>query len=309
MLTEYDHRGRILDGTREQMAETAYQRWLADHLSGKSSVLLVATNVQASELARRARDELAALGMVASDDLVELRDGNVAGVGDLIVARQNDRIQAGEPGRRLANRDVLRIDAWDEIGEARVALVRRLTGHNQRTGEAEWSATFELPAEYIEQHADLAYAGNVHVDEGRTVGTGHLVVDETVGRESFYVGMSRGRERNTAYVITERTRAADLSPDAGPAPGLEDPQHMMTRHHPRTGSPYWPAYWNASSASRPPPRRCGRNWNGPRAWPRWPRSGRTSPARTRCASTSAPCSPCWDQPSGSNTNKTPSAAR
>ena len=106
VLAEYDQRGRILDGTREQMTETAYQRWLADHLSGKSSVLLVTTNAQAAELARRARDELAALGLVATDDLVELRDGNVAGVGDLIVARQNDRIRRrggrpapGQPGR------------------------------------------------------------------------------------------------------------------------------------------------------------------------------------------------------------------
>ncbi len=35
VLAEDDQRGRILDGTREQMTETAYQRWLADHLSGK----------------------------------------------------------------------------------------------------------------------------------------------------------------------------------------------------------------------------------------------------------------------------------
>ena len=223
VLTEYDHRGRILDGTREQMADTAYQRWLADHLSGKSSVLLVATNVQAAELARRARDELAALGLVAEDDLAELRDGNVAGVGDLIVARQNERILAGEPGRRLANRDVLRIDAWEEIGEARVALVRRLTGRDPRTGEAGWSAQFELPEEYIEQHTDLAYAGNVHAAEGRTVDTAHLVVDELAGRESFYVGMTRGRERNTAYVVTERARAAELAADPRAAPGIEDP--------------------------------------------------------------------------------------
>ena len=47
------------------------------------------------------------------------------------------------------------------------------------TGEALWSAPFELPEDYIEQHADLAYAGNVHVAEGRTVDTAHLVVDET----------------------------------------------------------------------------------------------------------------------------------
>lgn len=158
-------------------------------------MLLVATNVQAADLARRARDELAALGLVANDDLTELRDGNVAGVGDLIVARQNERMLAGEPRRRLANRDVLRIDAWDEIGEARVAMARRMTGHDPRTGEVRWSPQFELPEEYIEQHADLAYAGNVHAAEGRTVDTSHLVVDELVGRESFYVGMTRGRRR------------------------------------------------------------------------------------------------------------------
>ena len=222
-LADYDQRGRILDGTREQMSETAYQRWLADHLSGKSSLLLVTTNAQASELSRRARDELVALGLVAADDLIELRDGNIAGVGDLIVARQNDRILAGEPGRRLANRDVLRVEAWDEIGEARVALVRRMVGRDPRTGENRWSERFELPEAYIGQHADLAYAANVHVAEGRTVDTAHLVVDEKAGRETFYVGMGRGRERNTAYVITERARAADVTPQPRPAPAIEDP--------------------------------------------------------------------------------------
>jgi len=223
VLAEYDQRGRILEGTSEQMSDAAYQRWLADHLSGKVSVLLTGTNAQAAELARRARDELAALGMVATDDLVELADGNVAGVGDLIVARQNERIEAGERRRRLANRDVLGIDAWDEIGEERVALVRRMVGRDPITGEVLWSAPFELPESYIERHADLAYAGNVHVAQGRTVDTAHLVVDETAGRESFYVGMSRGRERNTAYVVTERSGAADLSPELRPAPGIEKP--------------------------------------------------------------------------------------
>jgi conjugative relaxase-like TrwC/TraI family protein len=222
-LAEYDQRGRILDGTREQMSDVAYQRWLADHLSGKASMLLVTTNAQAAEMSRRARDELVSLGLVASDELVELRDGNVAGAGDLIVARQNDRTEAGRPRRWLANRDVLRIDAWEEIGEARVAMVRRMAGRDRATGEARWSAPFELPEDYMEQHVELAYAGNVHVAEGRTVDTGHLIVDELAGRESFYVGMTRGRERNTAYVVTERARVADLSPGPRPAPALEDP--------------------------------------------------------------------------------------
>jgi AAA domain len=221
-LAEYDQRGRILEGTREQMADAAYQRWLADHLSGKASLLLTTTNTQAAELARRARDELAALGLVAADGLTELKDGNVAGAGDLIVARQNARIEAGEPGRRLANRDVLRIDGWNGAGKGRVARVRRVVGRGL-AGEALWSAPFELPEQYIKRHVDLAYAGNLYVAQGRTVDTAHLVVDETAGRESFYVGMGRGRQRNTAYVVTERIHAADLSRGSRPAPGLEDP--------------------------------------------------------------------------------------
>jgi TrwC relaxase/AAA domain len=222
VLAEYDKRGRILEGTREQMTDAAHQRWLADHLSGRASVLLGTTNDQAAELARRARDELAALGLVATDGLAELADGNVAGAGDLIVARQNTRIEAGEPGRPLANRDVLRIDSWSQARGERVALVRRVTGLGL-AGEALWSAPFKVPEQYIEHHADLAYAGNVHVAQGRTVDTAHMVVDETTGRESLYVGMSRGRQRNTAYVVTERVRAADLSPEPRPAPSLEDP--------------------------------------------------------------------------------------
>ena len=222
VLAEYDQRGRILEGTREQMTEAAYRRWLADHLSGKESLLLVTTNDQAAELARRARDELAALGLVATENLAGLADGNVAGAGDLIVARQNVRIEAGEPGRMLANRDVLRIEAWAGAGEERAAVVRRIVGRTL-LGVARWSAPFELPEGYIETHAQLAYAANVHVAEGRTSGTGHLVVDETAGREAFYVGMGRARQRNTAYVITERARAADLSPESRPAPSLEDP--------------------------------------------------------------------------------------
>jgi conjugative relaxase-like TrwC/TraI family protein len=222
VLAEYDQRGRILEGTREQMTEAAYRRWLADHLTGRESLLMVTTNEQAAELARRARDELAALGLVAIENLAGLADGNVAGEGDLIVARQNIRIEAGEPGRMLANRDVLRIEAWAGAGEERAAVVRRIVGRTL-LGVARWSAPFELPADYIEAHAQLAYAANVHVAEGRTSDTSHLVVDETAGREAFYVGMGRARQRNTAYVITERGRAADLSPEPRPAPGLEDP--------------------------------------------------------------------------------------
>jgi conjugative relaxase-like TrwC/TraI family protein len=223
VLAEYDRRGRILDGTREEMTAAAVSRWLADHLSGQETLLLAATNAQAADLARRARDKLAALGRVGNDEVIELADGNLAGPGDLIIARHNERIQAGEPGRFLANRDLLQFEAWAQRRGERVAVVRRRTGPDPRTGQPSWTPVFQLSLAYLRQHVQLGYAGNVHIAQSRTVGTGHLVVDETTGREALYVGMSRGRERNTAYVITERARAAGLTPRPRAAPELLDP--------------------------------------------------------------------------------------
>ena len=63
----------------------------------------------------------------------------------------------------------------------------------------------------------------MHVAQSRTVDTAHLVIDETARPEAPYVGMSRGRQSNTAYVITEQVRAADLSPRPRPAPEITVP--------------------------------------------------------------------------------------
>jgi hypothetical protein len=223
VLAEYDQRGRILDGTREEMTAAACRRWLADYLTGLETLLLATTNAAAADLARRARAELAALGLVERDDVVGLADGNVAGPGDLIVARRNARIAAGDRGRLLANRNVLRIERWEETGQQRSAVVCRYLGRDCGTGQMAWSAPFELPLAYVKRHVQLAYAGNVHVGEGRTVDTSHLVADETAGREAFYVAMSRARKRNTAYLAHERTRISDPSPVVRAAPDIRDP--------------------------------------------------------------------------------------
>jgi hypothetical protein len=94
-----------------------------------------------------------------------------------------------------------------------------MTGRESHYGPCRSS----YPATIIDQHAELAYAGNVHVAQSRTVDTTHPVVDDTGWREAFYVGMCHDRHRNTAYVMTERARAADLAPEPRLTPCLEDP--------------------------------------------------------------------------------------
>ena len=122
-----------------------------------------------------------------------LADGNQAGIGDLVRARLNTQIDAG--GRALTNRDTLQVTGF----RGPDAEVRR-----QRPDRT-WTAPFRVPRSYLAHSAELAYAGNVHVAQGRTVDTAHLLVTESLSRQALYVGMTRGRQANTAHVVTGQT--------------------------------------------------------------------------------------------------------
>ena len=109
-------------------------------------------------------------------------------------ARLNADIDAG--GRRLTNRDTLRLTAFRGAGKDRFAVAER------QVAPGEWSAPFDVPVSYLEQSAELAYAGNVYTSQGMTVDTSRLVVSEGMNREMLYVGMTRGREENTVHAVT-----------------------------------------------------------------------------------------------------------
>jgi hypothetical protein len=141
-----------------------------------------------------ARERLIDYTVLEGHNEVTLSDGNDAGRGDLVRARLNVSIDAG--GQELTNRDTLRIVNWAGEGPERLAVAQRQTGRD------EWSVPFEVPVKYLEDNAELAYAGNVHVAQSRTVRTGHLLVSDTLTRESLYAGMTRGWEENTAHVAT-----------------------------------------------------------------------------------------------------------
>jgi conjugative relaxase-like TrwC/TraI family protein len=204
-VAAYDQHGRI----RGADAETAYDRaaamWLADCLRGNDVLLLAGSNAEAAELSRRVQVRLAQLGTVGPPQ-APLSDGNHAGIGDLVRARLNTEIDAG--GRALTNRDTLRVTGFRGLD----AEVRR----QQLDGT--WTGTFRVPRAYLARSAELAYAGNVHVAQGRTVDTAHLLVTEGLSRQALYVGMTRGRQANTAHVVTGKT-----------APPGHEPYQQATR--------------------------------------------------------------------------------
>jgi len=166
--------------------------WLADYLRGKDVLLLAGSNAEAAVLSRLVQAKLVQMGAIGRPQAV-LADGNHAGVGDLVRARLNAEIDAG--GRKLTNRDTLKVTAL----RGPDAEVRR-----QRLDGA-WTGPFRVPRSYLAHNAELGYAGNVHVAQGRTIDTAHLLVTGTLSRQALYVGMTRGRESNTAHVVTGQT--------------------------------------------------------------------------------------------------------
>ena len=64
-------------------------------------------------------------------------------------------------------------------------------------------ATGRCPPTYVREHVELAYATTVHGAQGETVDHAHLLVGETTGAAAAYVGMTRGRQRNTAHLVAD----------------------------------------------------------------------------------------------------------
>jgi hypothetical protein len=140
-----------------------------------------------NELNARARAERIAAGAV-SERGVRVVGGATAGVGDQVVTRENDRRLT--TGRRwVRNGDQWTVTATHEDGSM---TVTRLHGVGKLV----------LPAGYVAEHVDLAYAQTAHRSQGRTVDTGHAMVSPTTSREVLYVSATRGRESNGIYVDT-----------------------------------------------------------------------------------------------------------
>jgi conjugative relaxase-like TrwC/TraI family protein len=182
--TAYDTRGRLHGGDRDTALAGARAAWLQDHLAGRDTLLLAASVDQVSELAGWCRDQLVAHGHVDNTTTVTLHDGNQAGAGDLVITRRNDRITD------VANRDVWHLDAIAPDG----ALALRHARDGRST---------IVDADYASEHVELAYAMTVHAAQGRTADAGHLVVTTGLDRELLYVGMTRGRTENHAWVVSE----------------------------------------------------------------------------------------------------------
>jgi hypothetical protein len=235
VLEEYDRHDRINGGQPESLIELAAADYTALAASDGDALLIAADHALRRELSRRVQENLIRLGLVDDTRTVVIAGGAVAGRGDLIMCTVNDhQLEAGEPGRTLANGDLLRIDAITPAG----LLVRRAIGADRGTGRRRWTDRQFLYANF--NSAELGYAVTAHVAQGRTVRVGLAVFTGSETRQHAYVALTRGTHQNAAYVFTTPTKLADPVSGARPRPRtrpLRPTHHSKRRPRPRPGRP------------------------------------------------------------------------
>jgi hypothetical protein len=215
-LDEYDQHGRIRGAPPDHATDQAARAYVATYLTGQTVLLMAADWARCRELSARIRDDLIHLGLVGGGRAIRIAEGAEASAGDLIICRANDhRLEAGEPGRALANGDILRIEAITRRG----IMVRRLLDPDRATGQRRFTDRAFRYTGY--QTADLAYAVTGHSAQGATVHTGIALVTGTEDRQWLYPAMTRGTDTNLAFVFTTPGRPADPQPGGRPAPELD----------------------------------------------------------------------------------------
>ena len=127
------------------------------------------------------------MGIVSGGPAVTIADGTRASPGDLIICTRNDHtVEAGEPGRTLANGDLLRIEAITPDS----LIVRRALDADPSTGQRRWTDRHFVFKNH--KGAELGYAVTDHAAQGRTVHTGLAVITGAEDRQHAYVALSRG---------------------------------------------------------------------------------------------------------------------
>jgi DNA primase catalytic core len=182
----YLDRDRVRVGNQETMADQLFTAWAADRETGRDSVMLAPTKELVAELNQRARTHR--LQGTTPEAVVELADGNIAGCGDVIITRHNDRR--------------LRLNATNWVKNGDRWTISAITSEGVRARHTQSGRHITLPHDYVAEWAELGYATTTHTAQGVTADTCHgmLTGDET--RQQAYTMLTRGRLTNDVYLVT-----------------------------------------------------------------------------------------------------------
>ena len=149
--------------------------------AGESQSVSVATNDTAALINEAAHDRLVDLGVVDAAVHAIGADGLPIGVGERVMTRRNDH-QIG-----VANRQVWTVEAVNGDGAIDVVGVD--------------GTRAQLPADYVHDHVQLAYATTVHGVQGETSTSCDELLTDASDAAAQYVGLTRGRHQRTVHIV------------------------------------------------------------------------------------------------------------
>ena len=192
ILHLYNMHGRIHGGTARRMEEAVVDAWWQGRARGEMVAMMAPTNNTVVELNLRAQALRAEAGEIdVHGPSVSVGDYRLYR-GDVVATRRNDRELHTDRGLMVKNRDQWEIT---EVHRGDVTV-------SGRTG------TIRLPAEYVAEHLELAYAQTSHANQGRTVDRSLLFLDGPTDTRGIYVPMTRGRQSNEVFVALQGEQTA-----------------------------------------------------------------------------------------------------
>ncbi|HUP86211.1 MAG TPA: MobF family relaxase [Acidimicrobiales bacterium] len=196
-LDDYDEHGRIHAAITDSDARRqVVARWWELTAEGSDVLMLAATNESANELNRAAqRLRLDADELVQPIHRATLADAAPAMIGDEVQTRRNDRSLTTDAGITVKNRHRWVIEGVDADGS--------VTVFDDDRGRV------TLPPDYVAESVTLGYASTAMAGQGRTVDHSLVLVDGPIDAAGLYVPMTRGREGNDVWVVTDPASPAD----------------------------------------------------------------------------------------------------
>ena len=167
-----------------------------------------------SALNTRAREDRVNAGIVEPTG-VPAADGVTVGVGDHVVTRRNDRSLTTSDAGHVRNGALWSVTSTEADGSL---TLRRLQPGSAGSGDLapdhlgeSTAAQVTVPASYVHDHVELAYATTIHRAQGITVDHAHVLAIPGMRREALYVAMTRGRASNHLYVATDSVDGDDTA--------------------------------------------------------------------------------------------------
>jgi hypothetical protein len=164
--------------------------WWGSFSQGEDAVMLCRRNAEVAELNAMARALMRDEGRLGNVELEVA--GRSFATGDLVVTRVNS------PAHEVTNRERWRVAEVDPEGGR---IVLEGVDHDRAAVlDADYLArTTERSRPSLEH----AYASNLYLAQGRTVDRAFVAAEPGMGREDFYVALSRAREETRLYAVAE----------------------------------------------------------------------------------------------------------